>query len=279
MPALGFGPFQKGSGKNSTPFRTAPSDELASTFVAYWPRGPEMQIVTSAKTTQSAKTLLVPIIFHSNGLSAFAARKRQYPRKSRKQIYCATLWALLARHVERQFHPIEGTPHIRDRNRFQNKPAFVACDVCRIAALDRKKQPAAFGIAKVGMGKHVFGIFGILWTFHNSDPKLQPWVDLSRKKITGRHARIALGRLSALSSGAREPTRSGGGFAFAAPQVAAIQPVGAGERKNVRIERVFGGDGPVRNVRRMNGTSPACTATSRPCNSNFRASLRICSLS
>src|SRR5580692_5584889 len=101
--------------------------------------------------------------FHSNGLSAFAARKRQHPRKSRKEIDRATMWALLARHIERQLHLIEGMLQLTDRNRFQNKPAFVAGDICRIAALNRKKQTAAVGIAKVGMGEHVFGL---LWDFH-----------------------------------------------------------------------------------------------------------------
>ena len=42
VPIRGFGPFQNGSRKNSTPLRTASWDELASTFVAYCPPGPEM---------------------------------------------------------------------------------------------------------------------------------------------------------------------------------------------------------------------------------------------
>ena len=42
VPALGFGPFQNGSRKNSTHLRTASRDEPASTLVAYFPRGPEM---------------------------------------------------------------------------------------------------------------------------------------------------------------------------------------------------------------------------------------------
>jgi hypothetical protein len=42
VPAIGFGPFQNGSRKNSTPFRTASWDEVASTFAAYCPPGPEM---------------------------------------------------------------------------------------------------------------------------------------------------------------------------------------------------------------------------------------------
>jgi hypothetical protein len=42
IPAFGFGPFQNGSRKNATALRTASWDETASTFVAYWPRGPVM---------------------------------------------------------------------------------------------------------------------------------------------------------------------------------------------------------------------------------------------
>jgi hypothetical protein len=61
-------------------------------------------------------------------------------------------------------HFFQRAPQIARRNGLQNQPAFVAGDVCRVAALNAEKQATALGIAEIGMRKNVFRI---LSTFHN----------------------------------------------------------------------------------------------------------------
>jgi len=121
--------------------------------------------------------------------TACLARKRQHPRKSRKQIHCATMWALIARHVQGQFHLIQSAPYVSGWNRPYHQPAFVAPNVRLIATVHWKKQTTAIGIAEVEMGKNVFG--GTLDSPHNQPNAAGNEAPAWRMRFLVRQKRVA----------------------------------------------------------------------------------------